>query len=53
MIAFDGSEEGERVIHRLIQVKLLAGRDCHLAMHGSQDSQLKKHKICFIKQALR
>ncbi|EPL8095826.1 universal stress protein [Providencia vermicola] len=42
MIAFDGSEEGERVIHRLIQVKLLAGRDCHLAMHGSQDSQLKK-----------
>ncbi len=40
MIAFDGSEEGERVIHRLIQVKL-AGRDCHLAMHGSQDSQLK------------
>ncbi len=42
MIAFDGSEEGERVIHRLTQVKLLAGSDCYLVMHGNQDSQLKK-----------
>lgn len=42
MIAFDGSEKGERIIHRLIQVKLLAGSDCYLVMHGNQDSQLKK-----------
>lgn len=42
IIAFDGSEKGERIIHRLIQVKLLAGSDCYLVMHSNQDSQLKK-----------
>ena len=42
LIAFDGSEEGERIIHRLTQVKLLAGSDCYLVMHGNQDCQLKK-----------
>ncbi|GAB1440277.1 universal stress protein [Providencia sp.] len=42
MIALDGSKEGERVIHRLTQVKLFAGSDCYLVMHGNQESQLKK-----------
>ena len=42
MIAFDGSGEGERIIHRLTQVKLLADSDCYLVMYGNQDSKLKK-----------